>query len=527
MRINEVVFGFRDVTKAIFTKKLSLAGALLAVPLGASPVMAAESAPGTAGPSTAELLQQVQDLKKTIDRQQQQIDALVTHVEASQGKAPTAKATASGSVATGGLNTATPTMEATLASSGGSRVAASSAASSYNAAEGSGALDEYFGKVSWSGYGIINYTKQDFYANAQTATPESRATTDLERIVLAPTFSMGKGYKFVTEIEFEHGGTGSTVEYESEEAGEYEAEIEKGGEVVLEQAHLLIEQSPLLNWRIGEMVLPFGMINMYHQPSQYFTVERPQSETNIYPTTWHETGVGVFGNYEQWRYEAQIVTGLDSSGFSGYGFVSGGMQNKLEYRGADALAFVGNLDYSFMPGVVVGGSLYYGDTAANRVRHDMEENADLFMGNLYGRYERGPVIVRGQYTYASLDNSDLITKANLRAFNSGVLGISKTPIGSEATSFMIAAGYDLFDLFDVKQWGRLDAFVQYENYNTHAATAGTITQLPRYERDAATFGLNMKPRPGVVFKAEYSNRNHSGATGSNADYFGLGVGVEF
>ncbi|HES76470.1 MAG TPA: hypothetical protein ENO09_05605 [bacterium] len=54
VRINEFIFGFRDVTKAIFMKKLSLAGVLLAVPLGASPVMAAESAPSTAEPTTAE-----------------------------------------------------------------------------------------------------------------------------------------------------------------------------------------------------------------------------------------------------------------------------------------------------------------------------------------------------------------------------------------------------------------------------------------------------------------------------------------
>ena len=257
------------------------------------------------------------------------------------------------------------------------------------------------------------------------------------------------------------------------------------------------------------------------------TVERPLGETGVYPSTWHETGVGITGKYDQWRYEAQIISGLDSSGFSGYGFVSGGMQNKLEYREADALAFVGNVDYSFLPGVMVGGSLYYGDTAANRVRNDMDERADLFMGNLYARYEQGPVIVRGQYTYASLENSDLITKANLRSFNSGVLGISKSPVGSEAQSFMIAAGYDLFSLFELKQWGRLDAFVQYESYNTHAATEASITQLARYDRSATTVGMNLKPRPGVVFKAEYSNRKHDGSTGSNQDYYGLGVGVEF
>lgn len=248
------------MNKPVLTKKLSLAGALIALPLGASTAFAADAAP-----STAELLQQVQELKKTIDRQQQQIDALVSHVEAGQSKAAPAASGVGAAVTAGGV-----------APGEAGAPAAAQAASAPSASAGSSIVDDAFGKVTWSGYGIINYTKQDFYANAQTATPEKRATTDLERIVLAPTFSMGKGYKFVTEIEFEHGGTGSTVEYESEEAGEYEAEIEKGGEVVLEQAHLLIEQSPLLNWRIGEMVVPFGMINMYHQPSQYFTVERPQ-----------------------------------------------------------------------------------------------------------------------------------------------------------------------------------------------------------------------------------------------------------
>ncbi len=34
-----------------------------------------------------------------------------------------------------------------------------------------------------------------------------------------------------TEIEFEHGGTESAFETEFEEGGEYESEIERGGEV--------------------------------------------------------------------------------------------------------------------------------------------------------------------------------------------------------------------------------------------------------------------------------------------------------
>ena len=38
-----------------------------------------------------------------------------------------------------------------------------------------------------------------------------------------------------TEIEFEYGGTGNAYELENTENGEYETEVEKGGEVALAQ----------------------------------------------------------------------------------------------------------------------------------------------------------------------------------------------------------------------------------------------------------------------------------------------------
>ena len=46
-------------------------------------------------------------------------------------------------------------------------------------------------------------------------------------------YDFGKGWSMGMEIEFEHGGTESAIEIENEEGGEYEAEIERGGEVAL------------------------------------------------------------------------------------------------------------------------------------------------------------------------------------------------------------------------------------------------------------------------------------------------------
>ncbi|MGF1547813.1 MAG: hypothetical protein ACFCUG_10850, partial [Thiotrichales bacterium] len=186
-----------------------------------------------AEPTLQDLADQIKAQHETIERQQQQIDALLGHAENAEG----------------------------------SRQAAS-------------------GKLHWQGYGVINYQRYDFFENVQDNTPQTRARTDLERIILAPKYDFGHGISFVAEIEFEHGGTGVTVEYEPEEAGEFKTEIEKGGEVVLEQAHLQIERNPALNWRIGEIVVPFGMVNSHHEPSQYFTLERSLSETTLIPSTW-------------------------------------------------------------------------------------------------------------------------------------------------------------------------------------------------------------------------------------------------
>ncbi len=436
--------------------------------LGLSVCVAAETPP-----SAQELATQLEAQRKTIERQQQQIDALLAHTE--------------------------------------------------DAAEQS---RDAGGKLHWQGYGVINYQRYDFYENAQDKTPTERARTDLERIVLAPKYDFGKGYAFVAEIEFEHGGTGATVEFEPEEAGEFEVEVEKGGEVVLEQAHLLIERSPALNWRIGEIVVPFGMVNTHHEPSQYFTLERSLAETNLIPSVWHETGVELFGTLGQWRYQAQIITALDSSGFSGFNFVRGGQQGKLEFKNADDLAVVGRLDYAPLPGVLLGGAVYHGDSAGNRPRQNLNVSARVTLMELHGRYERGPITLRGQFLTGEIENADQVTRANFNTFNASELGVSKTPVGSRAEAWFVEAGYDLLSLFG-SAGGRLDAFARYDAYDTHADTTGSITRNARYDREAVTVGLNYKPRPGIVFKGEFSNRTHAGRIGNEADYFGLGLGFEF
>lgn len=77
----------------------------------------------------------------------------------------------------------------------------------------------------------IRYTAKD----PSVYKGQSHGRFDLPHVVLFLNYNFGHGWSMGSEIEFEHGGTESAIEIEEEEAGEYESEIERGGEVALEQ----------------------------------------------------------------------------------------------------------------------------------------------------------------------------------------------------------------------------------------------------------------------------------------------------
>ena len=115
-----------------------------------------------------------------------------------------------------------------------------------------------------------------------------------------------------------------------EENGEYETEIEKGGEVALEQFHISYLMNKHLNFRFGHMIVPVGLTNAHHEPLNFFGVYRPEGETTILPSTWHETGVALFGDLGNFDYELQVVSGLDPQGFRMENWVGKGTQGAFE-----------------------------------------------------------------------------------------------------------------------------------------------------------------------------------------------------
>jgi hypothetical protein len=164
-----------------------------------------------------------------------------------------------------------------------------------------------------------DYGTNRFYGSSEGNTRTHRNTISVPRFVLAGDYKFNKHWNVGVEIEFEAGGTGTAYEIENSENGEYETEVEKGGEVAIEQFHITYHLNQYFNVRAGHIIVPVGLNNAHHEPINFFGTVRPEGETSIIPNTWHETGLSLFGQAgREWlsfNWEAQVVAGLNANGF--------------------------------------------------------------------------------------------------------------------------------------------------------------------------------------------------------------------
>jgi hypothetical protein len=304
------------------------------------------------------------------------------------------------------------------------------------------------------GYGEANYTRNFFSGNPfRYLRPESykndpgHGRFDLSHVVFFVGYEFGNGWRMNSEIEFEHGGAESAVEVEAEEGGEYEREIERGGEVVLEQFWIEKTLNKALNIRIGHIIVPIGLTNGNHLPTQFFTVYRPEGENTILPCTWHETGVSLWGRISDWRYEVMLLPGLDSDLFGRERWIGKASASPYEFRIANKYAGVLRMDNYSVPGLRIGLSAYYGESFANSIMPSYAEKyknvkGAVSIGSFDFEYDRHHWIARGYFDYGHLDDSQALSIYNRNLPQQSIS--PRTNIASDALATGMEAGYDVF-----------------------------------------------------------------------------------
>lgn len=377
-------------------------------------------------------------------------------------------------------------------------------------------------RLTIGGYGEAVMTRNFYSDNIYRYTrpyehkdDDSHGRFDLPHVVINLGYDFGKGWTMGTEIEFEHGGTESAVEMDADEAGEYEAEVEKGGEVALEQfwINYKFENLPL-NIRAGEIIVPVGAANAHHMPNEFFTVYRPEGEASILPNTWHQIGVSLWGRTKQWKYEAQFLSGLDSERFGSECFVHYGANSPYEFKIANTYAAAGRIDNYSVKGLRVGLSGYVGNTFSNTLRSRSNKYANvkgtLTIGSLDFQYKNHNVVVRGNYDYARLGDAQQITAFNKNfPTHAGQDGSPSKhqPVASDACAYAIEAGYNLFALSSAmtQKQQNLYLFGRYEYYNS-MKDGNASSAYGWCEKKRMALGINYMPIPEIIVKAEFSER---------------------
>ena len=420
------------------------------------------------------------------------------------------------------------------------------------------------GRLTIGGYGEAAM-KRCFYSNnyLRYTSPENYVNDqygefDIPHVVIYLGYDFGKGWSMGSEIEFEHGGTEVAVEIEEEEGGEYETEVERGGEVALEQFWIQKSFNPYANLRMGMIIVPLGGTNAHHEPNQFFGVYRPEGDNTILPCTWHDIGVQFHGRYRWLGYTAQFLPGLESTLFSKQNWIQGGSASAYEFKLANCYAGLARLDFypladrsprktssrrsplkpvkstyqkmepSFNDSLMV----FNGEDASVDRRSPSADRGDLrlslsgyagtsFRNNLspttnskYAgvkglvslvafdwNYTGHGVIFRGSATYGHLGDAALISAYNKSMSKTSIS--KRENVASDAYSVGAEIGYNIFHpipkLHDSRQ--SLYLFARYDTYDAQARIEGTKNYWTG--RHKVSCGLNYMPLPEVVIKGEF------------------------
>ncbi|MDR1984539.1 MAG: hypothetical protein LBQ28_06940 [Prevotellaceae bacterium] len=365
------------------------------------------------------------------------------------------------------------------------------------------------------------------YSYPQSYKDQNHGRFDLPHVVFYVGYEFGKGWRLATEIEFEHGGTGSTFEIEKTEAGEYEKEIEKGGEVNIEQFWIEKTWSPYANLRMGHIIVPVGITNQYHMPTDFFSVLRPEEESGILPCTWHETGISFWGRAGKWRYEALFVAGLDAERFSNADWIANGSTSPYEFKIANTYAGAARIDNYSIKGLRIGLSGYYGFSAINSLKHERYASHDVkgivTVGAFDAVYDNHNILARTNVIYGNLGGSSDISAVNKKLPSASPS--PRTDVASDALSLYVEAGYNVLSLFP-KFKNKDDKLYVYAHYgfsDSMYKTAEGIADKQWCRKQIISAGINYFPMQGLVLKAEYMLRKFVSPY-NNEPTISLGIG---
>jgi Phosphate-selective porin O and P len=366
---------------------------------------------------------------------------------------------------------------------------------------------------------------------------------DMGRLVLLPTYQVTENIIFNSEIEFEHSGTG------------FDNDDKLHGTAEIEQAFFDFRFNDYFTLRSpGVDLVPISFNNMYHEPTLFYSVERPELANGLIPSTWVAPSAGFYGKIvDGLNYQFQISQSAEDFGddFDHRGAngapIPGGYapgidgNNALAFSHAplggftqmsNVAAYTGRLSYqpSFIPGFAGSTALYYSPNITPRGAYGddgrlLGSNA-MMIFDTEARY-RVPntgLELRAEYAYVNFSNPE-----NLRANNDYLTNPNGTTnnVGKDMYGYSGEIAYHVkMGTILGSEWEAVP-FYRYTRQNLQ--TGGVFGIDPNGSTGSGDmtfhdFGIAVFPNPSLVLKLNYTKALDHSATGPMSDKVLGGVG---
>jgi hypothetical protein len=413
-----------------------------------------------------------------------------------------------------------------------------------------GLVDSPVSGLSIGAYGEVQFGwMQNPAANGQWQLGSDAA----RRLVLLPTYAITDNIIFNAEIEFEHAGAG------------FDNDDKLHGTAEIEQLWVDFKISDPFNWRApGIDLVPIGYINQHHEPTEFYSVLRPELYNGLIPSTWKVPATSVYGTVADGvKYQVMLSAAQEDFGdafdcrtdantvpigagptpcTAGGAWYAPGIDglNALTFSSpplgdfrqlSNAVAVSGRIDFTepaSIPGFAWSMSAYYTPNTTPRGAHDdfgnPLGNSSMAMFDAEFRYRvpNSGFEFRGEGVYVTFGDP-----ANLRANNDSdpTDNVGKSMYGYSAeAAYHIPLGTILHSEWEAVPFYRYT----YQNFQT-GGFAGTDPNMPTGagQTQFHSAGIAVFPSPKLVLKATYQKVINRTAAGAQSDSVLGGVGFFF
>lgn len=360
-----------------------------------------------------------------------------------------------------------------------------------------------------------------FYGESKYRFPQAGANVyDPHHFVLVPSYQINDWLVFNSELEFEHGGM-------DEKTGSTRSRF--GGEMEIEQFYVDALINPHFNLRLpGIDLIPVGRVNTRHEPTTFYSTERPELYREIIPSTWMEPAMSVFGKVvDDLSYRVMISTGLEDNigtGTSGLRGDTGFRDARPRLNGAshNSLAYSGRLTYTGIKGLESSTSGYVTQVTGTAG----DSTVSLWDIEASYRVPSSGFEFRGEFANWWISNPNALVA------NNG----SDRDVGDRMYGWYGEMAYHFFpDAWKKGKGSDMDfvPFIRYSQIATQVDMASGSTQNDdgKSNKEFLTAGVAWFLNQNVVVKADYRHNfngsSSSASDGSSQDYFQIGVGISF